>query len=285
MACLYELYTPHHHYHLPQPAILSPTLTYRYSVPSPRLYESYYAGPAHIEPNLYIQRRPSQQAKRRTFLKPAYSPRLGQTYFLELAQPSYRHPYQDGPVYRHGSPHGRSSPVRFAQDSPRFNPSFNMAFQQKDEIPQETQRHPVFHPSEESSQPQQQPLAEAETQGQPLDAAAVQKLEELSKIADEFADLRSHHGPRVLAQRLVFDPANFGSSPTPRDPQNRPFLEYEELLTRLMLRVDGIDADGVEEVRKRRKDLVRRIDSNLSELDRLKERWLNGQKDEAAAHT
>ncbi|KAJ3042337.1 hypothetical protein HDV00_007471 [Rhizophlyctis rosea] len=52
--------------------------------------------------------------------------------------------------------------------------------------------------------------------------------------------------------------------------ENMPLLGYEEQLVKLMIRVDAVESGGVESVRERRKEVVRRIQGELDGVDRRK---------------
>jgi len=98
-----------------------------------------------------------------------------------------------------------------------------------------------------------------------------QRLAELNKCDAELAELRERKWPGVV------------NGPY-RDAQGRPryqVLEYEELLTRLLLKVDSIPSDGFTTIRARRKQLVDATNRALEEFDRYKKAALQAEAEAA----
>lgn len=56
------------------------------------------------------------------------------------------------------------------------------------------------------------------------------------------------------------------------DPRNGPFLSFEDFLVGLLSRADAVESLGDERVKLARKELVRRVERELTELDQAKER-------------
>jgi len=98
-----------------------------------------------------------------------------------------------------------------------------------------------------------------------------QRLAELDKCDAELAELHERKWPGVVNGLY-------------RDAQGRPryqVLEYEELLTRLLLKVDNIQSDGFTVIRARRKQLVDATNRALEEFDRYKKAALQAEAETA----
>ena len=105
------------------------------------------------------------------------------------------------------------------------------------------------HPATQQQQQQQQPTSEQQKPQQPMSA----KDNALSKIATIQTDLDP------LTHRLeAFNGAK----------GDKEYLYLDEMLTRGLLKLDGLDTGGDTEVRSARKEAVRRIEQNLSALER-----------------
>jgi len=95
------------------------------------------------------------------------------------------------------------------------------------------------------------------------------KVQELRSIMHAFLSLRNTHEEAVF--RLPVYPKEGSALPSQKRLPNLRFLEYEEGLTKLMIRLDSVSSDGMEEIREARKRLIASIQTLLAALDKLKE--------------
>jgi hypothetical protein len=109
-------------------------------------------------------------------------------------------------------------------------------------------------------------------------------LSALSALADSF---NTHQREFVSPSSLLFQrspsPSSASSSTASDDGRspspplaftslNAPLLAYEDFLVRLLSQIDAVESHGDEDVRRARKELVRRVEGELRRLDETKER-------------
>ncbi|KAJ3411238.1 hypothetical protein HDV05_002485 [Chytridiales sp. JEL 0842] len=102
--------------------------------------------------------------------------------------------------------------------------------------------------------------------------SALQSLSTLSLLESNLHSLlpsESSHFLKTLTSNLILDPQNpkrllMGCK------QNLPILKLEEDLTRLLVSLDAVESFGVDKVRKRRKEVVKRVQEALAKVEEAK---------------
>lgn len=92
------------------------------------------------------------------------------------------------------------------------------------------------------------------------------RLAQLQKITTRFNQIKEEYAQKAPS-RVVFNEngkLKFGAK------ENAPMIEIEEAFIKLILEIDSIESDGEEEVRSKRKQLVKDIESELAQLDLTK---------------
>jgi chaperonin cofactor prefoldin len=112
----------------------------------------------------------------------------------------------------------------------------------------------------------------------PDDALLTQRLSTLDSLASQLASLRSSFR---CPNYLQFQPHSTASNPVLAfSPINAPVLAYDDNLVRFLTQLDEVQSDGQLSVRNRRRELVKEVEGELGELDRLKReefvRQING---------
>lgn len=102
-----------------------------------------------------------------------------------------------------------------------------------------------------------------------------QKLTNLSTIS---SDLSSHQSSFVSPTTLIFSTPSTSSHASDNEAhklafssKNATFLAYEDYLVGLLSKVDAIESEGDQLVKEARKELVKRIESELERLDAIRE--------------
>ncbi|GAA5974344.1 hypothetical protein JCM3765_000122, partial [Sporobolomyces pararoseus] len=99
-----------------------------------------------------------------------------------------------------------------------------------------------------------------------------QALEQLSELSSSFSQRQANF---VTPTSFTFQ-----SSPTPPfaiprlafGSANSNFLSYEDFLVSLLSRIDEVQSNGDRQVKKERKELVRKVEKELARLDEMKEK-------------
>ena len=120
-----------------------------------------------------------------------------------------------------------------------------------------------------------------------------QALSTLSSLADS---LKSQQASFILPETLTFQPSPASSTndaadnekipaPTPRlafSPSNAPLLAYEDFLVRLLSKIDAVSSGGDRTIKRARKELVKAVNDELSQLDEARDRAWKEQQERAA---
>ncbi|BGP18817.1 hypothetical protein JCM10213v2_006897 [Rhodosporidiobolus nylandii] len=106
-------------------------------------------------------------------------------------------------------------------------------------------------------------------------------LKQLDALRAKFTDLVSSFRPPALST-LSFAPTASSSNPKLEfTSQNAPVHGYEEALTRLLTELDGVDSLGEEEIRQRRKGLVKEVEGELGKVEGMRGKaWRIAQGEE-----
>ncbi|KAF8316283.1 hypothetical protein DL93DRAFT_765088 [Clavulina sp. PMI_390] len=111
--------------------------------------------------------------------------------------------------------------------------------------------------------------------------SSLASLSAISSIEDRFTSLTSAF---TFPEHLEFAPsASSSASALLYTATNAPVRVHEQALTRLLTDLDAVESGGDSEVRKTRKELVRRVESALEGLEAAKETaWVAFKEEEAA---
>ncbi|KAI7905629.1 uncharacterized protein BX663DRAFT_500386 [Cokeromyces recurvatus] len=109
------------------------------------------------------------------------------------------------------------------------------------------------------------------------DPIKLSKFEMLGQIEQELDEIRQKHEDHILQASLDFSPSEINRPHSPvtlnaSTLENREFLGYEDMIMKLLLKLDTIESEGDEEIRNERKSLVKRAESMLERLDEYKQR-------------
>ncbi|RCI00135.1 hypothetical protein CU098_011129 [Rhizopus stolonifer] len=109
------------------------------------------------------------------------------------------------------------------------------------------------------------------------DPVKVAKLDALNRIEQELDEVRQKHEDHILHGTLKFPEIEEGRSTSPEtlsatSAENKEFLGYEDQIMKLLLKLDTIDSEGDEEIRNKRKSLVKQAERMLETLDEFKQK-------------
>jgi len=94
--------------------------------------------------------------------------------------------------------------------------------------------------------------------------ATSSKLSLLTTLSNTLSTLTKTHRQEVLTTPLKLSETGTVALGVK---ENMAFLSYEEQLVKLLIQADGIESEGVREVRDRRKEVIRRIQGELDAVD------------------
>ncbi|KAI8384077.1 hypothetical protein BD560DRAFT_384884 [Blakeslea trispora] len=112
----------------------------------------------------------------------------------------------------------------------------------------------------------------------PQDPVKFAKLDALNRIEKELEEVRQKHESHILHGTLSFpelaqgDRAISPETLSASSAENKEFLGYEDQIMKLLLRLDTIESDGDEEIRNKRKTLVKQAEDMLHTLDEFKQK-------------
>ena len=110
------------------------------------------------------------------------------------------------------------------------------------------------------------------------DPVKIAKYDALSRIQQELEQLQAHQQEHGFDIELDFSEAlqhgedSDTASLTATTPANREFLGFEDQLVKTLLKLDMIESDGDEGIRKERKALVKMAEKMLDSLDDFKQK-------------
>ncbi|BGP29693.1 hypothetical protein JCM10296v2_001432 [Rhodotorula toruloides] len=126
------------------------------------------------------------------------------------------------------------------------------------------------HPSkqaDESRTQQPRPQAAQEPAEEPVDERT-QRLRQLDGIKRRFAQKTSSFSPPPPAS-LTFQPSASSNAPKlDYTSTNAPVHGYEDALTKLLMELDGVESGGDLDVRTRRKELVKKVESEAQRVEK-----------------
>ncbi|KAI8058654.1 uncharacterized protein B0P05DRAFT_559353 [Gilbertella persicaria] len=177
----------------------------------------------------------------------------------EEEEPKQQKSYLPKHIFTEAEP----TPTRESLPSTPVEKEANMMIQEADEENKKTQEESDFVDS-----------VAAEQKGAQVDSQKASKLEALDAIAKQLTDDKSELLQRwnnVLKSQLSFTKQPEGTlMVTASSDANRKFLGSEDELTRLLLKLDAIQSEGDDEIREKRRSLVKKCEQMLDTLDRMK---------------
>ncbi|KAI8369876.1 hypothetical protein EDC96DRAFT_503709 [Choanephora cucurbitarum] len=110
------------------------------------------------------------------------------------------------------------------------------------------------------------------------DPVKLAKLDALNRIEQELKEVRQKHEDHILHGTLSFpqmtqiDRAISPEILSASSAENKEFLGYEDQIMKLLLKLDTVESDGDEEIRSKRKTLVKQAEDMLHTLDEFKQK-------------
>ncbi|KAJ1939934.1 hypothetical protein GGF37_004194 [Kickxella alabastrina] len=97
----------------------------------------------------------------------------------------------------------------------------------------------------------------------------LESLRTLRHIDDDLEKVRQDYNWRLRNLQLSFVSDNKGNLKLAYNSSNKDFHEYQEVLQRLLIKLDSVESFGNDAVRSKRKNVVKKIQATLDALDRF----------------
>ncbi|KAJ1898111.1 hypothetical protein LPJ66_002957 [Kickxella alabastrina] len=97
----------------------------------------------------------------------------------------------------------------------------------------------------------------------------LESLRTLRHIDDDLEKVRQDYNWRLRNLQLSFVSDNKGNLKLAYNSSNKDFHEYQEVLQRLLIKLDSVESFGDDAVRSKRKNVVKKIQATLDALDRF----------------
>ncbi|GAA5854874.1 hypothetical protein JCM8547_004104 [Rhodosporidiobolus lusitaniae] len=133
--------------------------------------------------------------------------------------------------------------------------------------PRPDRRPPPSQPHSSQPSPSPRPSPASAPPAEPQDPR-FNSLQQLDLLRQKLDSLLSSFSPPPPST-LTFTPTSTSLSPKLAfTSENAPVHAYEEALTKLLVELDGVDSLGEEEIRKRRKGMVKEVEGELERVER-----------------